>query len=176
MGFLGTGCGFQAELDAVNENNSTPLHWAARNGHATVGTKLLQANAAVEAAAANGVTPLHSAARNGQAAVAELLLQANASRTAVTKYGKTPADIAKQYGHDELAKRLLECRRALLRSKCRRLKPCRCNAPRRVPKRPWGRRVLACPLCVCASTGLFCDIRVVFAWNFGVMAVDFRPN
>ena len=79
MEFRGPGCGFQAEVYAVNENNSTPLHWAARNGHATVGTKLLQGNAAVDPAAANGVTPLHSAARNGHAAVAELLLQANAA-------------------------------------------------------------------------------------------------
>ena len=34
-------------------------------------------------------------------------------------------------------------------------KPCRCNAARRVPKRPWVRRVLESPLCVCASTGTF---------------------
>ena len=87
----------------------TPLHLAAGNGYAAVLTKLLQANAAVDAANANGWTPLHWAARYGDAPVAELLLQANASPTAVDKDGRTPAEFAKQYGHDELAKRLLEC-------------------------------------------------------------------
>ena len=109
MEFRGPGCGFQAELDAVNEYNPTPLYWAARNGHATVVTKLLQANAAVDAAKADGYTPLHKAAWKGHAAVAELLLQANASPTAVSESGKTPPDLAKQLGHVELAKRLLEC-------------------------------------------------------------------
>ena len=109
MEFWGPGCGFQAELDAVNQNNRTPLHWAAEKGHATVVTKLLQGNAAVDAANAYGETPLHNAAFYGHAAVAELLLQANASPTAVDKFGRTPADYAKQYGHDELAKRMLEC-------------------------------------------------------------------
>ena len=109
MEFRGPGCGFQAEVDAVDKYNVTPLHWAAGNCHATVVTNLLQANAAVDAAAANGVTPLHWAAVDGHAGVAELLLQDNASPTAVTKDGQTPADLAKQGGHDELAKRLLVC-------------------------------------------------------------------
>ena len=109
MEFRGPGCGFQAELDAVDENNVTPLNLAAVKGHAAVVSKLLQANEAVDAASANGYTPLHNAALNGHAAVAELLLQANASPTAVTKSGNTPADFAKQSGHDELAKRLLDC-------------------------------------------------------------------
>ena len=109
MEFRGPGCGFQAEVDAVDKYNSTPLHLAAWEGHAAVVTKLLQASAAVDAANVNGWTPLHCAAGNGHAAVAELLLQANASPTAVDKSCNTPADFAKQYGHDELAKRLLEC-------------------------------------------------------------------
>ena len=100
MEFRAPGCGFQAEVDAVDKINQTPLYLAARFGHAAVATKLLQANAAVDAANANGETPLHWAAGNGQAAVAELLLQANASPTAVTKYGQTPADIAKQLGDE----------------------------------------------------------------------------
>ena len=108
MEFRGPGCGFQAELDAGNEYNWTPLHWAAKKGHATVVTNLRQANAAVDAANVNGWTPLHWAAWYGHAAVAELLLQANASPTAVNNSGKTPADFAKQCGHDELAQPLRE--------------------------------------------------------------------
>ena len=107
-GILGPGCGFQAELDVVDEVKSTPLHWAAEYGHAAVATKLLQANAVVDAANVDGWTPLHWAAGYGQAAVAELLLQANASPTAVDKSGRTPADIAKGNRHPDLAKRLLE--------------------------------------------------------------------
>ena len=70
MDFVSPGCGFQAETNAVNEDNSTPLHRAARYGHAAVATKLLQANAAVDAATVIGQTPLHWAAGNGHAAVA----------------------------------------------------------------------------------------------------------
>ena len=74
MEFRGPGCGFQAEVDAVDENNVTPLHWAEGHGHASVVTKLLQANATVDAANADGWTPLHGSAWNYHAAVAELLL------------------------------------------------------------------------------------------------------
>ena len=71
---LGPGCGFQAELEAVEEYNWTPLHLAAANGHAAVATKLLHANAVVDAADVDGWTPLHVAAGCGHAAVAVLLL------------------------------------------------------------------------------------------------------
>ena len=106
---LGRDGGFQAEPQALDGYNGTPLHLAAWTGHAAVATKLLHAKAAVDAAHTDGETALHYAAWYGHAAVAELLLDANASPTAATNSGQTPADLAKQSGHPELAKRLLEC-------------------------------------------------------------------
>ena len=56
----------------------TPLHYAARGGHAECVTLLLQARASVLARTQGGATPLMRAAYAGHAAVCTLLLRAGA--------------------------------------------------------------------------------------------------
>ena len=75
MEFRGPGCGFQAEVDAVDEYNSTPLHLAAWYGHAAVAELLLQANASPTAVNISGETPREYAKQLGHHELAKRLLE-----------------------------------------------------------------------------------------------------
>ena len=75
----------QAEIEAVDDTDLTPLNYAACYGKEAVAAQLLQAGASVMAVDDGGSTPLHIAAWNGKSSIANLLLQANASPTAVDK-------------------------------------------------------------------------------------------
>ena len=75
MEFLGPGCGFQAEVDAVDEYNDTPLHCAAWKGHAAVAELLLQANASPTAVTKDGLTPADFAKQCGHDELAKRLLE-----------------------------------------------------------------------------------------------------
>ena len=86
--------GTAASLSAAN---STPLHFAARSGHAAV-TQLLLAAAPETAAAVDtsGCTPLHHAAESAPSAAASQLLLAAAPETAEARnlHGQRPLDLA----------------------------------------------------------------------------------
>ena len=110
----------QAEIEAVDDTDLTPLNYAACYGKEAVAAQLLQAGASFSAVIDNGRTPLHWAAWNSKYKTANLLLQANASHTAVNKYGRTPAQRAKQYSHGDLAVMLLEAEQAAA-LKCERI-------------------------------------------------------
>ena len=75
MEFRGPGCGYQAEVNAVDEYNVTPLNWASRNGHAAVVTKLLQANASPTAVNKDGKTPADIAKQYWHDELAKRLLE-----------------------------------------------------------------------------------------------------
>ena len=70
-----------AGIDSKGEYGDTPLHRAARYGHANVATLLLEAGAGIDSTRKDGDTPLHIAARRGKANVARLLLEAGADTT-----------------------------------------------------------------------------------------------
>jgi ankyrin repeat protein len=62
-----------ARLDVKGRYGSTPLHWAARNGHTTVAELLVAHKADVNAVNQRGLTPLGVALKNGRAEMAEQL-------------------------------------------------------------------------------------------------------
>lgn len=68
----------------------TPLHYAARAGHAHAAALLLEAGADVRAVSTAGETPLHVAVRRKGNPVASLLLVAGANANAQEEYGETP--------------------------------------------------------------------------------------
>jgi ankyrin repeat protein len=77
----------------------TPLHYAARGGHADCVAFLLQANAPVRARTRGGATPLMRAAFAGHVDVCKLLLQAGSAIGAQDTDGETALHKAAQQGH-----------------------------------------------------------------------------
>ena len=95
-------------VSAATEDASTPLHFAARNGHQTVARLLIEKGADVSAANRNRDTPLHLAALNGHEVVAQLLTEKGADVSAADKYGRTPLHLATQNGHETVTRLLTE--------------------------------------------------------------------
>ena len=60
----------------MNENNSTPLHWAAFYGKSSIANLLLQANASPTAIDKYGYTPAQCAKHEGHGDLAARLLEA----------------------------------------------------------------------------------------------------
>ena len=85
----------------------TPLHYAARNGHAECVTLLLQAGAEVDASTAGGATSLHRAAFAGHERIVALLLRASASAAVQDSDGDTPLLKATARGHAAAARLLV---------------------------------------------------------------------
>ncbi|XP_047104840.1 ankyrin repeat, PH and SEC7 domain containing protein secG-like [Schistocerca piceifrons] len=112
VGARGQGCclvGAGAEVDArTSLEQSTPLHWAARSGHAGVVRLLVGASADPNARDRWGRTPLHIAAMRGDAEAAAELLLAGADRGARNEDGRTPLDLARQEGKQELVDMLTQ--------------------------------------------------------------------
>ena len=77
-----------------DNDGTTPLHYAAFNGHKDVAELLLANKADVNAKDNNGATPLHAAAFNGHKDVAELLLANKAEVNAKDNNGETPLHAA----------------------------------------------------------------------------------
>ena len=76
---------------AGGSSGYTPLHYAARGGHAACVTLLLQARASVLARTQGGATPLMRAAFAGHADVCTLLLRAGSAAEAQDADGETAA-------------------------------------------------------------------------------------
>jgi len=73
-----------------DEENSTPLHYAAWGGATALWADLIAAKADVNAVDDNGRTPLHLAAGYGRYDVTELLLARGAAVNVADKVGFTP--------------------------------------------------------------------------------------
>jgi len=96
-----------AELDARDNTNRTPLHWAAIHGHLKVVQTLLVAGANKNAIDNSGDVPLHWAAMHGHSAVVQALIAAGANVNARNPLGDTPLHNAAIDGHLEVVKILI---------------------------------------------------------------------
>ncbi|MBP7854775.1 ankyrin repeat domain-containing protein, partial [Candidatus Babeliales bacterium] len=79
-----------ADVNAVNDRQRTPLHYAAENNAVEFVDLLLKAGAKVNAVDIYQKTPLRDAANNEAIEVVDLLLKAGANVNAVDIYQKTP--------------------------------------------------------------------------------------
>ncbi|MBI3554182.1 MAG: ankyrin repeat domain-containing protein [Elusimicrobia bacterium] len=85
-----------ARVNIKMKGGESPLHGAARSGHAALVRLLLRHNADPNAADKRGKTPLHAAAWRGQEAVARILVAAGGRPKAKDNAGKTPAYYAEK--------------------------------------------------------------------------------
>jgi hypothetical protein len=97
-----------AEVNTMNSGGSTPLHYAAENGHVELAITLIQKGADVDAKNMHGSTPLHTACADGRTEVAMVLLEEGANVNADTSSGRRPLHSACEGGHAEVAMVLLE--------------------------------------------------------------------
>ena len=85
----------RAEIDYVSAGlGLSAMCDAAKCGHASCITTLIEFDAQVDPRRKNGKTPLHEAAANGHTECVRLLVEAGADVAAVDNAGKTPADLA----------------------------------------------------------------------------------
>ena len=97
-----------ADPRAARNNNFTPLHAAAMQGHAAVCEVLLAAGAGVNVQTdPQGYAPLHSAAFAGHVEAIGVLLAHEANRELVNYRGERPADTARRTGQTEAVRVLV---------------------------------------------------------------------
>ena len=87
---------YGADLDAAGGvKRCTPLHMAARRGHAGLAVALISHGASIEARDSNGETPLRRAVNCSQPAVVRVLLSAGANPKSLCNCGRTALDAAR---------------------------------------------------------------------------------
>jgi ankyrin repeat protein len=79
-----------ADVNALNEDKSIPLHFASQFGHLDVAKRLLAHGASVNSKTNVGWTPLHSAAYLGRFQIARILLENKARVNIQDSDGRTP--------------------------------------------------------------------------------------
>jgi len=90
-----------------DKDGTTPLHYAAQEGHKDVAAFLLASKADVNAKTKIGATPLHWAAFDGHKDVAGVLLANGTDVNAKDNDGNTPLYDAAFYGHKDVVELLL---------------------------------------------------------------------
>jgi len=99
----------KADVNAVQADGATALHWAARWDDVALTDTLIRAGANVKAANRFGVTPLLIACMNGNAAIIKRLLEAGVHvNTPVSDLGETALMMAARTGNLESVKVLLD--------------------------------------------------------------------
>jgi ankyrin repeat protein len=97
----------RAEVNAVQADGTTALHWAVDRDAVDTVRLLIRAGANVKAANRYGATPLWQAALNGNAAIIGMLLEAGADAAAASAEGETALMVAARTGRIEAVEALL---------------------------------------------------------------------
>ncbi|XP_038044462.1 ankyrin repeat domain-containing protein 31-like isoform X2 [Patiria miniata] len=90
-----------AVIDARDNEEATPLYWAACGGHSDICRLLLSKGADTNLAVQWGSTPLHAAADRGHTDCIKYLLRYGADVNAQNNNGDTPLHLASFRGHKE---------------------------------------------------------------------------
>jgi ankyrin repeat protein len=92
----------EVDVNVLDKNGKTPLHWAAgRRGYDSIVKLLLEKGVDVNVLDKNGWTPLHYTAESGEYTTVKLLLKKGADVNAQTKDGKTPLYLAEANRQDD---------------------------------------------------------------------------
>lgn len=94
---------YNANVNVHERHHTTPLIFAAREGHTQIVRLLLEHEADPNASDYRGYTALAWAGYFGFGQVVRVLLEKGADRKKVNNMGQTPADIALDNGHEEVA-------------------------------------------------------------------------
>ena len=97
-----------ADVDAEDDNRSTPLHVISKHGNVKAARLLLEHGARVDARDNDQSTPLHLASRNGNVEAVRLLLERGADVHALNDKRSTPLHFASQSGNVEAVRLLVE--------------------------------------------------------------------
>jgi uncharacterized protein len=88
----------KADVNAVQPDGSTALHWASYEADARTTALLLKAHANPNVRTVTGVTPLELACESGNVEVVKLLLKGGADPNATLSHGETPLMMAARTG------------------------------------------------------------------------------
>merc|ERR1712137_201532 len=94
---------FAMDVNSLNDDGETPLHWACKVGSTEIVKYLLTHGASINAMDENGDTPLHWAAEENHTEVAELLLKHKANLNSKNILRETPYLKAKSNGSKNCA-------------------------------------------------------------------------
>ena len=92
------------DISSVDENGSTPLHWACYYKAEECVNYLLHLNADINAQDKENFTPLNIAVSNNKVSLVKLLLRKGADKKIANKYNQLPIDIAKKKHYSKILK------------------------------------------------------------------------
>ena len=90
------------DISSVDENGSTPLHWACYYGAEESVNYLLSLNVDINAQDKEKFTPLHLAVSHNTINIVRLLLQKGADKNILNKYNELPIDIARKNNYTKI--------------------------------------------------------------------------
>jgi palmitoyltransferase len=96
------------DIFSVDENGSTPLHWACYSGAEESVKYLLSLKANINALDREKYTPLHLAVTNNKEKIVRLLLQNGADKNIVNEKNELPIDIARKRNYTSIINLLLD--------------------------------------------------------------------
>jgi palmitoyltransferase len=92
------------DISSVDENGSTPLHWACYYKAEECVNYLLHLNVDINAQDKENFTPLNIAVSNNKVILVKLLLRKGADKKIANKYNQLPIDIAKKKHYAKIMK------------------------------------------------------------------------
>lgn len=92
------------DISSVDENGSTPLHWACYYKAEECVNYLLHLNVDINAQDKENFTPLNIAVSNNKVSLVKLLLRKGADKKIANKYNQLPIDIAKKKHYSKIMK------------------------------------------------------------------------